>query len=351
MSFSVSLENPDLEWAGSSLATVFGQKRNLLRRPFWGMLADILRFNRETLAWLASDGDENVSLGVFLAVRGYSTEFRDWYLLPMAAAIWSSPTEKILDYPLSTFVRFCRNHGLLQIFDRPLWRTVRGGGREYVKRMVAAIPEVRSASPVRAVIPGGRGLIVATDAGRDSFDQVVLACHSDQALRLTQDAALPQQRAMLAAIPYQRNRAILHSDPALLPRNPSLWSAWNYHGTGGGPDHRAVGVSYLINRLQTLPFTAPVIVSLNPPREPDAASVFAEFEYDHPLFDRRSVFAQSALADLQGRNRLWFCGAWSGYGFHEDGLVSAIRVANALGVQAPWQAGDDASGRRLLRAA
>lgn len=337
MSFAVSLEEPDLEWAGSNLATIFGQKRNLLLRPFWRMLSDILRFNREATAWLAAHPGDMRSLGDFLAAGGYSSAFSRWYLLPMAAAIWSCPTGQMRDMPLATFVRFCQNHGLLQVFDRPLWRTVTGGARTYVERLAAQLDDIRLACPVVGVTRDAEGLTLRHAGGEERFDQVVMACHSDQALRILGGAASAGQHAVLAAIRYQPNRAILHTDTALLPRNRKLWSAWNYFATGADLDDRPVGVSYLINRLQPLPFDTPVIVTLNPAREPDPARVIAAFEYDHPVFDAAAVAAQQHLDAVQGKGGLWFAGAWAGYGFHEDGLKSALRVANRLGVRAPWQ--------------
>ena len=337
MSFSVSLQEPDLEWAGSNLATIFGQKRNLVRRRFWAMLSDILRFNRESVAWLASHPGHDQSLRDFLAAGRYASAFTDWYLLHMAAAIWSCPTGQMLDMPLATFVRFCQNHGLLQIFDRPTWRTVRGGGREYVRRIARQLDDVRLACPVRAVTREAAGLRVTFGAGSEVFDQVVMACHSDQAAAILGYTASDGQRDVLGAVRYQPNRAVLHSDPALLPRDRKLWSAWNYAAGRGEPGAQPVSVSYLINKLQPLPFAAPVIVTLNPAREPDPADVVAEFEYAHPIFDGPAIAAQERLAEVQGEGGIWLAGAWGGYGFHEDGLKSALRVANGLGVQAPWQ--------------
>ncbi len=337
MSFAVSLENPDLEWAGSNLATVFGQKRNLVRRSFWSMLSDILRFNRESVAWLASHPDNQRSLRDFLREGRYSDAFADWYLLPMAAAIWSCPTGQMLDTPLSTFVRFCQNHGLLQIFDRPSWRTVQGGGREYVKKIAALLDDIRLACPVHSVRREADGLRVTHAAGSEMFDQVVMACHSDQSLAILGNAASDGQRGVLASVRYQPNRALLHTDRALLPRDEKLWSAWNYFAGTGEPGHQPVGVSYLINKLQPLPFKTPVVVTLNPAREPDPAKVIAEFEYAHPIFDGPAIAAQQRLASVQGENGIWLAGAWGSYGFHEDGLKSALRVVNGLGVMAPWQ--------------
>jgi len=342
MSFAVSLDEPRLEWAGSSLATVFGQKRNLLRPDFWRMLADIVRFNRESVAWLEGHCDDGLSLREFLAAGAYSRSFAEWYLLPMAAAIWSCPAGQMLDYPLASFVRFCRNHGLLQVFDRPLWRTVSGGGRQYVNKLAACLDDIRLATPVRAIDRSAAGLIVRSDAGAEHYDQVVLACHSDQALAVLGEAATPAERRLLGAVRYAPNRAVLHTDAALLPRSPALWSAWNYLSSGQELDQRPVSVSYLINRLQPLPFKTPLMVSLNPRRQPASERVIAEFDYEHPIFDRAAIAAQRDLPAVSGAHGVWFCGAWNGYGFHEDGLKSALLVANAMGCRAPWQGVDAA---------
>eukprot|EP00825_Cyclidium_porcatum_P010230 TRINITY_DN1523_c0_g1_i21.p2 TRINITY_DN1523_c0_g1~~TRINITY_DN1523_c0_g1_i21.p2 ORF type:complete len:381 (-),score=80.18 TRINITY_DN1523_c0_g1_i21:914-2056(-) len=337
MSFAVSLENPDLEWAGSNLATVFGQKRNLVRRKFWSMLSDILRFNRESTAWLATHPDNQRSLRDFLSAGRYSSAFSDWYLLPMAAAIWSCPTGQMLDMPLATFIRFCQNHGLLQVFDRPMWRTVKGGGREYVRKIASLLDDIRLNCPVSAVTREGIGLRVTHAGGSEHFDQVVMACHSDQAKAILGFTASDAQRDVLSAIRYQPNRAVLHTDRALLPRDEKLWSAWNYFAGEGEPGDQPVGVSYLINKLQPLPFKAPVVVTLNPAREPDPAKVLAEFDYAHPIFDGPAIAAQQRLASVQGENGIWLAGAWGSYGFHEDGLKSALRVVNGMGIRAPWQ--------------
>jgi len=351
MTFSVSLEQPALEWAGSNLATVFGQKRNLVRPAFWRMLADILRFNRESTAWLQRHPDDSRSLRDYLDEGNYSPAFAHWYLLPMAAAIWSCPTGQMLDMPLATLVRFCQNHGLLQVFDRPAWRTVKGGGREYVRRITALLDDVRPACPVSAVVREADGLYVAHAHGRERFDQVVMACHSDQARAILGDTASLNQRKVLEAIRYQPNRAVLHTDAALLPRDRALWSAWNYVADGAAPggegDSRPVGVSYLINRLQPVPFTTPVIVTLNPPREPDPARIIAEFDYAHPIFDAAAIAAQKLLGSAQGEGGIWLAGAWGRYGFHEDGLQSALLVANGLGIRAPWQGGFAESAAKL----
>lgn len=337
MSFSVSLQQPRLEWAGSSLASLFAQPGNLARPGFWRMLQDILRFNRETTE-IDLTVSSALSLGTYLKEHGYSREFRDWYLLPMAASIWSCPAQQMLDYPLSSFVSFCRNHGLLQVFDRPKWETVKGGARNYVRHMAREISDIRLATPISSVVRETGGVCVKHAGRSERFDAVVFACHSDQTLKLLGDGASAEERRLLGAVVYQPNRAVLHTDPALLPQRKAVWSAWNYlAGEATAAAAAPVSVSYLLNRLQPLPFKQPVIVSLNPFREPAAERVIAEFDYEHPIFDLGSVDAQAGLAALQGGQRSWFCGAWTGHGFHEDGLRSALAVANDFGVQAPWQ--------------
>ena len=337
MSFSVRVDEERLEWAGNSLASVFAQKRNLVKPEFWRMLKDILRFNRETREIIGRSHGEEISLGAFLERGGYGRAFRDWYLLPMSGAIWSCPTRQMLEYPAETFFRFCHNHGLLQLTGRPLWKTVSGGGREYVRRLAASIDDVRLNCPVEAVSRHTEGVRVRLDGGgTENFSQIVFACHSDQTLALLADA-VDAEKKVLSRFSYQPNRAVLHTDISLLPKNRDAWAAWNYIAGTGGPDARPVSVSYLINKLQPLPFASPVIVTLNPTHAPQADLVIDHFDYAHPVFDRAAIDAQRELPAIQGKRNTWYCGAWTGYGFHEDGLKSALSVANALGVQAPWQ--------------
>ncbi|WP_228893245.1 NAD(P)/FAD-dependent oxidoreductase [Pseudoduganella aquatica] len=344
MSFSVKLplDGGLLEWAGANLDTVFAQRRNLLRPAFLGMLRDILRFNKAATALALSPeggipGNAAMALGHYLDLHGYGAAFRDWYLLPMAACIWSCPTAQMLDFPLASFVRFCHNHGLLQVSGRPQWRTVTGGSREYVRRMLDSIPQRRLSTPVRLVrrSPGGGALSMTVHTASDiqQYDEVVLACHSDQALALLDRPSVDEQ-GVLGAIRYQPNRAVLHTDSRCLPQRRKAWSAWNYQG--GVDEHGAprVCVHYLLNMLQPLPFTTPVIVSLNPINEPSPERVLASFDYAHPVFDARAVAAQARLPQLQGEGHVWFAGAWTGYGFHEDGLKSGMRVAAALAQKA-----------------
>jgi uncharacterized protein len=335
MSLSVSLPDRDLEWAGSNLSTLFAQRRNLVRPGFLRMVRDILRFNR-LAAGSALAGNGSETLGAFLARHAFSNEFREWYFLPMIGSIWSCPTRQMLTFPVSTLIRFCHNHGLLQLKDRPQWLTVRGGSREYVQRMARDLRDVRmeAVASVRRMPPTDQErsqVEVTTSAGKTYFDQVVLACHSDQALALLDDAS-SQERALLGAIRYQPNRAVLHTDSSLLPKRPVTWSAWNYTALPDG-DHTRVCVHYFINKLQPLPSvwkSQPVIVSLNPVVEPARDRILREFEYAHPVFDSAAIDAQSRLPDIQGRRQTWFCGAWTGYGFHEDGFASGIAVAERL---------------------
>lgn len=340
MSFSVRLEHPDLEWAGSNLGTVFGQRANLARPAFWRMLREILHFNRN--APRESALASSMALGDYLKARGYGAAFIEWYLLPMAAAIWSCPPSQMLEFPLSSFVAFCRNHGLLQVFDRPQWRTVKGGGREYVNRLAAGIDEIHLGQRVESVRPRSGKIELASGSLSGVYDQVVLACHSDQSHALLA-AHYPMQARLLEQIPYQPNRAVLHTDASLLPRRKKLWSAWNYQSAAGVSGDRPVAVHYLINRLQPLPTETPVIVSLNPLQEPDPALVHRQFDYSHPVFTRRATAVQRQIASGNGRDGLWLAGAWLGYGFHEDGLASALRLARQLDVATPWQAWADAA--------
>jgi uncharacterized protein len=335
MSFSVKLPLGErmLEWSGSSLNTVFAQRRNLLDKRFMRMLKDILRFNAQATALVVHPGNAqaDLALGDYLLRNDYSTEFRDWYLLPMAGCIWSCPTAQMLDFPLATFARFCHNHGLLQIIGRPQWHTVKGGARQYVDKMLSVIPDLRLGDPVRAVWRSNAGgamkIRVESSHGSELFDHVVLAGHSDQSLQLLKDIS-PVEEKLLGAIKYQPNRAVLHTDVSCLPQNKSTWSAWNYQSRGGSEPQ--VCVHYLINKLQPLPFKSPMIVSLNPIDEPDPSCVIASYEYAHPVFDSAAIAAQQDLHLIQGKYKTWFAGAWTGYGFHEDGLKSGLAAAQAI---------------------
>ena len=331
MSFSVAVTDKHLEWAGSDLNTVFTQRRNLLRPAFLRMLADILRFNRTTTAMALAGKDVELAEPVsrFIEREKYSVAFRDWYLLPMIGAIWSCSTTQMMAFPIGTLIRFCHNHGLLQVNDRPQWHTVNGGAREYVRRMLPAIGDAHAGLPVTSVKRGAFGVEVESARGIEHFDHVVLACHSDQALALLADPS-NDETVTLGAIGYAPNRAVLHTDASLLPAERA-WSAWNYESrTGELGAEPQLCVHYLINKLQPLPFKTPVIVSLNPVREPRPETVLREFAYSHPVFDQAAVQAQRVLPSIQGARNTWFAGAWTGYGFHEDGLKSGLDAAARL---------------------
>jgi uncharacterized protein len=344
MSFSVQVRQDGLEWSGSSLNSVFAQRHNLLRPRFLRMLADVVRFNKLASGIAAREAETELAqpIAQFLDQHGFGESFRDWYLLPMLGCIWSCPTDQMLRFPVATMIRFCHNHGLIQVTDRPQWHTVRGGAHHYVRKMLERIPDARLNSPVRSLrrVPPGQGnagVMLSTDSGTERFDDVVLACHSDQSLALLADADA-RERDVLGAIRYHPNRAVLHTDEAVLPSREKAWAAWNYaRATSGGREQAAVCLHYLINRLQPLPWKQPVIVSLNPdPEQPPApADVLGSFEYSHPVFDLAAIQAQRQLPALQGRSHVWFCGAWTRYGFHEDGLMSALDATERL--RRSWQ--------------
>ena len=337
MSFSVRIGDGKLEWAGTNLAAVFAQRTNLVNPRFLRMLSDLLRFNREATALAESGAPMTGTLGEFLDARGFGQEVRELYLIPMAACIWSTPATQINRFPLATFLHFCRNHGLLAVSNRPQWRTVKGGGREYVKKMVADLKDVRPGQPVRQVRRFEDRVEVATDAGTERFDQVVLATHTDQSLALLESPTL-EERAVLKAIPFQANVAVLHTDAGQLPRRRSAWASWNFHAPRPELSNDPVSLTYLLNRLQPLPFPSPVMVTMNPIEPPREDKVLATFDYHHPVFLEGSDEAKRRVASLQGRGRTFFAGAWTRYGFHEDGLLSAVNVARELGVPVPWAA-------------
>jgi uncharacterized protein len=344
MSFSVKLtagahhRDSCLEWSGSSLATVFAQPTNLFNPTFLRMLREVVRFNREATALVAANAPMHGTVGEYITAHGYSAAFRDWYLAPMAGCIWSTPTQKISAFPLATMLNFCHNHGLLSVNKRPQWRTVKGGARHYVQAMVPAIERIRKGVPVMRVSRHEESISITAGGVNDDFEQVVFACHSDQVLRMLQGAS-SEEREVLAAIPYQRNTAMLHTDIRLLPQRKRAWASWNYHAAfaAGHGASNPVSLTYLLNRLQPLPFKSPVMVTMNPLIEIDPAKLIKTIKYDHPVFLPSSVPAKKALRALQGHNRTWYAGAWSRYGFHEDGLMSGIAVAKALGATVPWE--------------
>ena len=334
MSFGVSLDNGKTEYAGTNLRGLFAQKKNLIRPGFWRMIVDILRFYRNSEQWLETI-DASLTLGQLLHRGRFSQRFIHDHLIPMGAAIWSTPADKMLDYPALAFLRFCMNHGLLQLNDRPQWQTVQGGSREYVQRIIDQLGEGALTNRCIRNIKRYDNEVRLTDfQGKEwQFDHVVMACHADTTLELLYEPDELEQH-LLGAFSFQRNKAVLHSDEKLMPVTRNAWASWNYLGStdGIGPS-----VTYWMNNLQHLD-GQPLFVTLNPQQEPDTDRIHGCYLYDHPVFDQPAIEAQQQVWNLQGRNRTWYCGAWMSYGFHEDGLQSGLVVAESLGgIRRPWE--------------
>jgi len=337
MSFAVSLDQGNLEYAGNNLATLFAQKRNLLRPRFWAMMSDLIRFYRtahEECECLADD----ITLGDYLEMGGYSAAFRDDHLLPMASAIWSATTDALLNYPAKSFVRFNANHGLMQLTNRPIWRTVTGGSRSYVNALIKDAKFDLKLNTAITQITRHPNHVELIDAQGHHFtcDHVVLASHTDQSLAMLSDADA-HERALLSSISYGRNDAWVHSDERFMPQRRKVWSSWNYLGERAARA-QTTRVTYWMNLLQDLPREKNVFVTLNPDVEPDAAHVLHKEIYHHPIFTPAAMRAQKDIWSLQGHNRTWYCGAWMGAGFHEDGLQAGLALAEILGqISRPWR--------------
>ncbi|MCZ7853356.1 NAD(P)/FAD-dependent oxidoreductase [Agrobacterium salinitolerans] len=346
MSFAVSLDDGGFEYSGGTGLGLLAQKSNILRPRFWAMLADLLRFYRNAPRDLHVMGD--LSLDEYLSRNRYGSAFRDDHLYPMAAAIWSTPAMEVGRYPAAHFIKFCRNHGLLLLRNRPVWRTVVGGSREYVKRITAPFADrIRLSTPVKRIhrLPDGVEITTA-DGEAVRFDEVVIATHADQALDILADATRAERR-ILGAFTYTQNRAVLHTDSSFMPRRRAAWSSWNYVADTciktGQPS-----ITYWMNRLQPLGEIPDVFVTLNPAREPDQGKIIAEETYHHPVFDAGTEQMRQELWALQGLRNTWFCGAYFGSGFHEDGLQAGLAVAEDLGgVSRPWKVADD--NGRIIR--
>jgi len=327
MSFGATFDDGALEYGLRGLKALFAQKRNLLRPAYFAMLRDIMRFNAR--AEEALDRPE-ASLGAFLDELGMGDAFRRWYLLPFSGAIWSATPDEMLTFPAATFVRFFKNHGLLSAHGQPLWRTVEGGSAEYVRRLETALVRkgvaVRTGTPIVAVTQDPSPHVKVRGQDLEAFDAIVLACHADQSLALL-DGADTDQTTILGALRYKANRAVLHDDPRLMPRRGACWSSWNYLGSG---ERDVIGVTYWMNRLQGLPFDQPLFVSLNPPVDIHDERVFDEHAFAHPQFDLAATAAQARLPSIQGRGGLYFAGAYTRYGFHEDGLTSGLEAARLI---------------------
>ena len=331
MSFGMRCEESGVEWASRGLRSVFAQPRNLVRPQFLRMLRDVLRFNRSAPALL--EGPEKATLGEYLEGGGYSREFVDLYIVPMGAAIWSADPRSFLDFPAASFVRFFDNHGLLATAPDVAWRVVQGGSRSYVDALVARLrAPVQSGAPVAQVLRTPTGPALVFEGGRRAdFDRVVLAVHSDEALRLL-DAPLPAESRILSAIRYQPNEGVLHTDPSVMPRSARAWASWNYRRPKDASER--VFVTYHMNRLQSLDVDVPLFVSLNPGDRVHESRVLDRIDYAHPVFDRAALAAQRNHAAIDGQGGVHYCGAYWRHGFHEDGVVSAQRVARVLGARA-----------------
>lgn len=336
MSFAVSVADGAVEYRASNLATLFAQPANLARPRFHRMVADIVRFNRAMRALAADPApDEDRSLAEVVEEGRYSAAFVEWFLVPFGSAIWSADPATFLRYPAAAYARFTTNHGMTDLRRRPRWRTVVGGSRTYVDAIGARLGDrVRLATPVHKVVrhpadgAGDGAVELVTDRGPERFDRVVLATHSDQALRLLADPT-DAEREILGALAYRPNTATLHTDERFLPRRPRARASWNFH-VGAG-DGRAPTLTYWMNRLQSIPSDTPVLVTLNRHADVDPAKVLDRFEYDHPVFDAPALAAQRRRAEIQGGGGVWFCGAYWGSGFHEDGVRSALDVVTAMG--------------------
>ena len=335
MSFAVSIAEGRREYSGEYLNGLFGQRRNIIRPEHWKLVGDILRFFRAAEKQIAQCPDD-LSIAEFLDRFNYSRVFIQDHILPISAAIWSTPSRDMLSFPAKTFIEFFANHSLLQVNNRPLWRTVKGGAREYVRRVAeqSAFKTVLNAN-IRSVERSETGTtLVFADGSRRAFDQVVFACHADQALALLAEPT-EAERNVLGAFRFTRNHATLHTDASFMPRRRHLWSSWNY--LRGAEGERDLSLTYWMNELQPLPTRSNVFVTLNAYRDFAPGTVQYEVDYEHPLFDAKAIAAQRDLWQIQGVQRAWFAGAWMGYGFHEDGLQSGLEIAERIGPQLrPW---------------
>ncbi|TNE64406.1 MAG: FAD-dependent oxidoreductase [Alphaproteobacteria bacterium] len=337
MSFSASLGDGQFEYSGGDSFGLFAQPLNVFRPRLWRMLGGILRFYAQAEAYAADPTVARLSLGELLRQEGYSRAFIRDHIAPMGAAIWSSDSTDILDYPALSFIRFFLNHGLTRLADRPKWRTVVGGSREYVRRLIDASQGRLALSTGIAGVRrnGGSIEVICTNGNRATFDQVVFACHSDQALAMIERPS-PELRLTLSALRYRDNKVLLHTDTALMPKRKRAWASWNYIDRTDGST-REPAVSYWMNRLQPLPTDTPVIVTLNPDRDVTPEHIHGSYIYAHPVFDSAALTARRQIWDLQGRQRMWFCGAYLGDGFHEDGIQAGLAVAEMLGgTPRPW---------------
>ena len=333
MTLSIKNLQDNLEWGGRDLKSVFIQKRNFLRPSFYRLIFDILKFNKSAPDYLnIAVNDKQMTLGDLLQRYSYSQELKNWYLVPMAAAIWSTPADKILDFPAWTFLQFFLNHNLLQINDRPQWRTIPGGSKVYVKKIIDLIPYKFKGAQIDKIVRTPKSFEIYRNNQIEKFDLGIMATHADQSLFLIEDIA-DDEKSILSQFKFQKNKAVLHTDESVLPERNYIWSAWNYLS-----NHQTtqVCVSYLINKLQPISTKKNILVTLNPASLISPDKIDRAIDYEHPLFDNKTVEAQSIIHQIQGKKSTYYVGAWQGYGFHEDGVNSALRVAKQLNWKIPW---------------
>ena len=332
MSFGVSIQDGWLEYGSDGM---FAQKKNIFSPKYWGMLADIVKFNKQALAYIEKDPE--ISLGQCLDELNMGAWFRDYYLLAMGAAIWSCPIDTIMKFPAQTFLRFFKNHGLLSINNRPQWYTVTGGSREYVSRLTAPFKDnINLNCGVSKVHRHEQKVIVVDDNGATAeYDEVIFGCHADEALAIISDAS-QQETQVLGNFQYQDNHIVVHSDKSFMPKTKKCWASWVYLSEARKDEKECVSLTYWMNNLQGIDAHHPVFVTLNPGRRPDEDTIMDEHHFSHPIFDYGAITAQPQIETIQGKDRLWFCGAYQRYGFHEDGLMSAVNIVKAMGGTIPW---------------
>jgi predicted NAD/FAD-binding protein len=347
MSFSVWWNQGALYYAGGNLKSLFAQKGNLFRPRFWLLILELIRFYKHSQYWLKHNPKSLLSLGDYLKKYRYADIFIEAHLLPMAAAIWSTPDRRMLDFPAVSFLRFCRNHGLLNLIHRPEWRTVEGGSKNYIALIKEGFAHrVKEDEAVQSITRFKDHVTVTTAQGNYDFDQVILATHGDEALKLLSDPTESEQ-AILSCFTYSHNITYVHTDTCLMPRDKNIWSSWNYFGQKS-QDNNCVFVTYWMNSLQPfLPKEKDLFVTLNPIHPPKDHTIIKTINYTHPQFDHAALHAQKILARIQGKNRTWFCGSYTGYGFHEDAIASGLAVAELLGAQTPWPEVQDSSPARF----
>ena len=341
MSFAFSLNGGELEYAGSSLNTLFAQRSNLFSLRHWRLIQEILRFNHtahQTLATLEAGTNPSMSLEEFLDKHHFSTDLREHYLLPMGAAIWSCPVETMLKFPATSFLRFFANHGLIDLQNRPQWRSVCGGSSAYVERLLQLMGKRLAHQPAAVRVERHpQGVTVFTQQEALPFDAVILACHADEALALLADPS-PDEQHILGSFHYQPNQTYLHTDTRLMPKRSLVWSSWNYLATSQPQSRQQMTATYWMNHLQGLPKQTPYLVTLNPYELPLDEHIIAHMTYHHPIFDQAAIQAQTQLSRLQGQRHSWFCGSYSRYGFHEDALMSAVDVVSkGFGILPLWK--------------